>query len=39
MCVDSCGRRFGRAFSMKSSLASYQELFGKVTLRELRPER
>ena len=44
MCVDSCGRRFDRAFSMKSWLASYQELFGKVTLREfetrtLNPER
>ena len=34
MCVDSCGRRFGHAFSMKSSLASHEELFGKATLRE-----
>ena len=33
MCVDSCGRRFDRAFSMKSCRID-QELFGKVTLRE-----
>lgn len=27
MCVGTCGRRFGRAFSIKSSHASYKEVF------------